>query len=294
MALTLSESSAETPMRRAATSRPWTLDRVVVHALLIFFVLLAVGPILVVILNSFKTTPAIFGGPFDLPTAKSFSIDGYLRVFTRGNFLLNYRNSLIVTVVTIVLTVVTATLAAYGLVEYKLRVAPVLAGLFIVGIMLPIRLGTVPILEIMIAWNLVDTLVALILVYTAMSIPIAVTLMIAYFRTVPTELKEAARIDGAGEFRTFLIALPVVKPGLAAVATLTMLPVWNDLWFPLILAPSKNNQTVTLGVQQFVGQFLNDYPALLAALTLGAVPLIVLYVIFSRQFIKGLSQGVGK
>ena len=85
-----------------------------------------------------------------------------------------------------------------------------------------------------------------------------------------------------------------MRPGLAAVATVTMLPVWNDLWFPLILAPSKANQTVTLGVQQFVGQFLNDYPALLAALTLGAVPLVVLFAVFSRQFIRGLSAGYGK
>ncbi len=270
------------------------LDRLIVHGLLIFFVLLALGPICVVILNSFKTTPAIFGGPFDLPTATTFSVDGYIRVFTRGSFFLNYRNSLIVTVSTIVLTVVFSALAAYGLTEYRLKITPVIAALFVVGIMLPIRLGTVPILKIMITWGLVDTLTALILVYTAMSIPIAVTLMMAYFRTVPTEIKEAARMDGAGEFRTFRIVLPVVKPGLAAVATLTMLPVWNDLWFPLILAPGKANQTVTLGVQQFVGQFLSDYPALLAALTLGVVPLVVLYVIFSRQFIRGLSQGVGK
>ncbi len=270
------------------------LDWLIVHGLLIFFVLLALGPICVVILNSFKTTPAIFGGPFDLPTAATFSVDGYIRVFTRGNFLLNYRNSLIVTVSTIVLTVVLSALAAYGLTEYRLKITPVIAALFVVGIMLPIRLGTVPILKIMITWGLVDTLTALILVYTAMSIPIAVTLMMAYFRTVPTEIKEAARMDGAGEFRTFRIVLPVVKPGLAAVATLTMLPVWNDLWFPLILAPGKANQTVTLGVQQFVGQFLSDYPALLAALTLGVVPLVALYVIFSRQFIRGLSQGVGK
>jgi raffinose/stachyose/melibiose transport system permease protein len=270
------------------------LDRIVVHGLLIFFVLLALGPIFIVILNSFKTTPAIFGGPFDLPTVKTFSVDGYIRVFTRGNFFLNYRNSLVVTVSTIVLTVVFSALAAYGLVEYRLKITPVIAGLFVVGIMLPIRLGTVPILEIMIAWRLVDTLTALILVYTAMSVPIAVTLMMAYFRTVPTEIKEAARMDGAGEFRTFLIVLPVVKPGLAAVATLTMLPVWNDLWFPLILSPGRSNQTVTLGVQQFVGQFLSDYPALLAALTLGILPLVVLYVVFSRQFVRGLSQGVGK
>jgi raffinose/stachyose/melibiose transport system permease protein len=272
----------------------WPAERIVVHVLLLFFVALALGPILVVILNSFKTTPGIFLGPFELPNAKTFSLDGYGRVFTRGNIAGNYMNSLIVTVTTIVLTVATSALAAFALVEYKLKVTPILAGLFVIGIMLPIRLGTVPILEIMIDWHLVDTLVALILVYTAMSIPIAVTLMIAYFRTVPTELKEAARMDGAGEFRTFLIALPIVRPGLAAVATLTMLPVWNDLWFPLILAPSRQNQTVTLGVQQFVGQFMNDYPALLAALTLGIVPLVVLYVIFSRQFIRGLSQGAVK
>jgi raffinose/stachyose/melibiose transport system permease protein len=119
-------------------------------------------------------------------------------------------------------------------------------------------------------------------------------MLMTYFRTVPTELKEAARIDGAGELRTFRIALPLVRPGLAAVATVTMLPIWNDLWFPLILAPGRANQTVTLGVQQFVGQFLNDYPALLAALTMGAVPLVLLFILFSRQFIRGVSQGFSK
>jgi len=164
----------------------------------------------------------------------------------------------------------------------------------VLGIMLPIRLGTIPLIQMMLAWRLMDTLVALILVYTAMSIPIAVTLMVTYFRTVPTDLKEAARMDGASELRTFWIVLPLVRPGLAAVAALTMLPVWNDLWFPLILAPSRQNQTVTLGVQQFVGQFMNDYPALLAALTLGAVPLVLLFTLFSRQFISGLSKGYSK
>ena len=280
--------------RGSVHTRRVTPDRILVHGLLIIFVIAALGPVFVVVLNSLKTTPAIFGGPFDLPNAETFSLEGYQRVFTRGNFLLNYRNSLIVTVTTTALTVVVSTFAAYGLVEYRVRVTGWIAGLFVVGIMLPIRLGTIPILQTMIAWHLVDTLTALVLVYTAMSIPIAVTLMATYFRAVPTELKEAARVDGAGELRTLTIAMPLVRPGLAAVAALTMLPVWNDLWFPLILAPSKGNQTVTLGVQQFVGQFLNDYPALLAALTLGAVPLVVLFTVFSRQFIQGLSQGYSR
>ncbi len=265
-----------------------------VHALLLAFVVLAIAPILVVIVNSFKTTPGIFNGPFQLPDADTFSLQGYQRVLTRGNFVVNYRNSLIVTVSTTVLTLVCSTLAAYGITEYRVRLAPLLGGLFVLGIMLPIRLGTVPILRTMIDWKLMDTLVALILVYTAMSIPIATALMITNFRSVPTELKEAARIDGSGELRTMSVVLPLVRPGLAAVASITMLPVWNDLWFPLILAPGRQNQTVTLGVQQFVGQFQNDYPSLLAALAMGAVPLIVLFAVFSRQFIAGLSQGYGR
>jgi raffinose/stachyose/melibiose transport system permease protein len=274
--------------------RPWSVERIGVHLVLLLFAAIALGPILVVILNSVKTTPAIFGGPFSLPTSETFSLAGYQRVFTRGNFLVNYRNSLIVTVSSVAFTVIVSTLAAYALVEYRVRGVALLAGLFIVGVMLPIRLGTIPLIQIMITLRLMDTLWALILVYTAMSVPLGVTLMMTYFRTVPVELKEAARVDGATEWRTFTIVLPLVRPGLAAVATVTMLPIWNDLWFPLILAPNKANQTVTLGVQQFVGQFLNDYPALLAALTLGAVPLVILYAIFSRQFIRGLSQGYGK
>ncbi len=281
-------------VRQGRGTRRWATEQVATHAVLILFVALALGPIAVVILNSLKTTPAIFGGPFALPTAETFSLDGYARVLTRGNFLLNYGNSLVVTVASVGLTLLVSTLAAYALVEYRVRAVPLLAGLFIAGVMLPIRLGTIPIIQLMVAWGLMDTLAALILVYTAMSIPIAVTMLMTYFRTVPTELKEAARIDGASELRTFRIALPLVRPGLAAVATVTMLPIWNDLWFPLILAPGKANQTVTLGVQQFVGQFLNDYPALLAALTMGAVPLVLLFVLFSRQFIRGVSQGFSK
>lgn len=270
------------------------LNATVTHTLLIVFVVLAIGPILVVIMNSFKTTQGIFTGPFLPPTPETFNLQGYENVFKRGEFLLNYQNSLTVTIATTLATIVLATAAAWALTEYKVRIAPLLAGFFIIGIMLPIRLGTVPILQTMISWGIADTLLALVLVYTAMTLPLAVALMMTYFRSVPTELKEAARIDGAGEFRTLGIAIPIVRPGIAAVASITMLPVWNDLWFPLILAPSRENQTVTLGVQQFVGQFQSDYPALLAALTLGAVPLILLFTVFSRQFIQGLSAGYGK
>jgi raffinose/stachyose/melibiose transport system permease protein len=288
--------SRSLPARRRPTrARRGRLAAVVgVHGALVMLCAAAVLPILIVVMNSFKTTMSIFDSPFAPPTAETFNVDGYASVLERGSFVLNYRNSIIVTLATIVLTSVLGTLAAYALVEYRVRWSGVLVGIFAVGIMLPIRLGTVPLLKTMISWHLIDTLAALVLVYTAMQLPLAIALMMTYFRGVPRELKEAARMDGAGELRTFGITLPIVRPGIAAVGSITMLPVWNDLWFPLILAPSKENQTVTLGVQQFVGQFQSDYPALLASLTLGALPLVVLFAVFSRQFIQGLSRGYGR
>lgn len=284
---------AKPTTRRRRRPRDRAAD-LALHVALIAMSLAAIVPILIIVMNSFKTVQGIFGAPFSLPDAETFSVQGYLNVFSRGNFLLNYQNSIIVTLATIALTIVLGTLAAWALVEYKVPIGPAIAGFFVIGIMLPIRLGTVPLLKTMTAWGIVDTLTALVLVYTAMQLPLAIALMTTYFRAVPTELKEAARIDGAGEWRTMWIVLPIVRVGIAAVASITMLPVWNDLWFPLILAPSKENQTVTLGVQQFVGQFQSDYPALLAALTLGAVPLVILFAVFSRQYIAGLSKGYGK
>ena len=265
-----------------------------VHLCILFFVLIAIGPIIVIIINSFKTTDGIFSGPLKLPDSKTFSLDGYKRAFENGNFIRNYINSTIITVGSTLLTVVCSCLAAYGITEYATKLAKMIAGLFTIGIMLPVTLGTVVILKMMVRFHLLNTHISLILVYVGISVPLGVILMVTNFRTVSNDLKEAARIDGANEFRTFLIVLPLVKPGIAAVAAITMLPIWNDLWFPLILTTGPKTQTLTLGIQQFVGVHTNDWQALIASLVLGAIPLILLFTLFSKQFIKGLSDGYGK
>jgi raffinose/stachyose/melibiose transport system permease protein len=157
--------------------------------------------------------------------------------------------------------------------------------------MIPIRLGTVSILRLVVALRLVDTLVALILVYTAMGLPLTVFILQQFMRQVPTEMKDAARVDGASEYRIFWLVLPMVRPAVATVAVFTMIPVWNDLWFPLILAPSEQTKTVTLGAQVFLGQFVSDWNAVLSSLTMAMLPILILYVIFSRQLIRGLTAG---
>ena len=266
----------------------------VVHVSLLFFVLLAIGPIFVMVINSFKTMEGIFTGPLKLPSSETFTLDGFKRAITQGNFLRNYANSAIVTIGATLLTVICSCLAAYGITEYTTKLSKMIAGLFTIGIMLPVSLGTIVIIKMMVWLNILNTHISLILVYVGIFVPLGVILMVTNFRTVSNDLKEAARIDGANEFKTFLIVLPLVMPGVAAVAAITMLPVWNDLWFPLVLTAGPKTQTLTLGIQQFVGTYNNDWQALIASLVLGAIPLILLFTLFSKQFIKGLSDGYGK
>ena len=265
-----------------------------VHLSLLFFALLAIGPIFIIIINSFKTSEGIFTGPLKLPNSDTFTLDGFKRAVAQGNFVRNYVNSTIITVGATLLTVICSCLAAYGITEYTTKLSKMIAGLFTIGIMLPVTLGTIVIIKMMVKFNILNTHLSLILVYVGIFVPLGVILMVTNFRTISNELKEAARIDGANEFRTFLIVLPLVMPGVAAVAAITMLPVWNDLWFPLILTAGPKTQTLTLGIQQFVGTYNNDWQALLAGLVLSAIPLILLFTIFSKQFIKGLSDGYGK
>jgi raffinose/stachyose/melibiose transport system permease protein len=142
---------------------------------------------------------------------------------------------------------------------------------------------------------LVNTLLALILVYTAQGLPVAVFILTEFMRTLSRDIKDSARVDGLSEYRIFLeVVLPLIRPVLATVAVFSMIPIWNDLWFPLILAPGDATKTVTLGVQQFIGQFTVDWGAVLAALSLAILPVLVLYAFFSRQLIRGITSGAVK
>jgi len=161
--------------------------------------------------------------------------------------------------------------------------------------MVPIRLGTVAILQMMATSGLVNSLTALILVYTAQGLPLAVFVLSEFMRTVSDDLKNAGRIDGLSEYVVFFrLVLPLVRPAMATVAIFSMIPIWNDLWFPLILAPGESTKTITLGTQVFIGQFVTNWNAVLAALTLSITPVLILYLLFSRQLIRGITAGAVK
>ncbi|MGP9789160.1 carbohydrate ABC transporter permease [Roseinatronobacter sp. NSM] len=265
------------------------------HAILIAYTVLALYPVVLIVINSMKSRRAIFNDPLALPTRDTFDLVGFHTVLEQGNFLLYFQNSMIVTVASLFFALLFGAMAAFALAEYRFR-GNLLMGLYLaLGIMIPIRLGTVAILELMVAANLVNTHWALILVYTANGLPLAVFILSEFMRQVSDDLKNAARIDGLSEYRIFFtIALPLVRPAMATVAVFTMIPIWNDLWFPLILAPGEATKTLTLGSQIFLGQYVTNWNAVLAALTLAIFPVVVLYLIFSRQLIRGITKGAVK
>ena len=271
------------------------LNIIAAHAVLIVYTVIALFPVFVIILNSFKTRKGIFREPLAFPDANTFSLDGYATVFKQGDYFLYFQNSLIVTVVSLFFILLFGAMAAFALSEYRFK-GNTLMGLYLaLGIMIPIRLGTVSILQIMVASGLVNTLTALILVYTASGLPLAVFILSEFMRQVSADLKDAGRIDGLSEFRIFFVlVLPLVRPAMATVAVFNMIPIWNDLWFPLILANGEETKTLTLGSQVFIGQFVTDWNAVLSGLSMAILPVVVLYVIFSKQLIRGITSGAVK
>ena len=270
------------------------VSRFVTYSILLGAMVVALFPIVLVIMNSLKTRKAIFSAPLAPPTPETFSLGGYETVLARSNFGHYFVNSMTVTLVSMFLILLLGAMAAYALSEYSFRGNVLLSLYLAIGIMIPIRLGTVSILRLVVALHLVNTLLALILVYTAMGLPLAIFILTQFMRQVPSELKDAARVDGASEYRIFRIVLPLVSPAVATVAVFTIIPIWNDLWFPLILAPGESTKTVTLGAQQFLGQFVSDWNAVLSSLTLAMLPVLIIFILFSRQLIKGLTAGAIK
>lgn len=271
------------------------LSSTTIHVILLAYSLLALFPLFLIILNSLKSRRAIFGDPLGLPIDKAFSSKGYAAVLKNSDFALYFGNSLTITCVSLFLILLFGAMAAHALSEYDFPGVNFIGLYLILGIMVPIRLGTVALLHLIVDLKLANTLTALILVYTAQGLPVAIFIFTEFLRSVSREIKDSARIDGLSEYRIFIeVVIPLVRPVIATVAVFSMIPIWNDLWFPLILAPGEETKTVTLGVQQFVGQYNVNWGAVLAALTVAILPVLIMYIIFSRQLIRGITAGAVK
>ena len=263
------------------------------HIVLIFWTFLVLFPLWTMVVNSFKFKFDIYTDPFGLP--KKWNFESYVSVITDGDFFLYFRNSLFVTLGSIFLVLLFGAMASYALVNWKHKASRFLYLFFIAGMMLPIKIGSIRLLQLIKGLGLLNTLWGLFPVYTAMGLPIAVFVLTEFIRQIPAELTEAAVIDGATRNKVFtIIILPLLRPALATVAIYNLIPFWNDLWFPLIFINNDAHKTLLLGVTRLFGQYMTDWSRILAVLTLSAIPVLVLYLTMSKNFIRGLTAGAVK
>ena len=250
------------------------------HIILIIWSLVVLFPIFMMLLSSFH---------------EKWNFINYVEVLRDSNFLIYFRNSFMVVIISLALLLITGSLAAYALANWRNRFTRGIYFFFIAGMMLPIKIASIRILELIRFLGLENTVWSLIPVYIAMGLPISVLILSAFIRQIPYELTEAGIIDGAGPFRIYLnIILPLLKPALATTAIYNLVPFWNDFWFPLIFISDDRAKTLLLGITRLFSLAENDWSKLLAAIILSAIPVILLYLLMSRQFIKGLTAGAVK
>ena len=250
-------------------------------------------PLFVMVMSSFKTNAEIFSSPFALPS--SFSLTNAERVWNETNFVRYLANSVGITTAAVALILLFSTMAAYAIARYQFRLSALVLMFFLSGMTVPLKLAIIPLFIQLDSLGLVDSYAGLVLVYVAMGIPSAVFIMTGFLRTLPRELEESARMDGASEFRIMRsIMLPLARPALVIVAIQNAVPIWNDFFFPLVLITSDELKTLPQGLTVFVGEFTTDWGVLFTGLTLAALPITLLYIVLSKQFISGITQGAVK
>jgi ABC-type glycerol-3-phosphate transport system permease component len=287
-------SVSASPTRRRRTRSPGAqLGRWSVVAGLTCFGLSALLPLAFMAVTAFRTQANWDANKLGLPT--TFSLGAFERAWSNASISTYFRNSLIVTLGTVVLSVVCATLAGYSFSKLRWRGRGAVYFFVLAWIAIPPLLLIVPVYVEIVNLGLLDTYWSVIFLYTALNLPFNVYLMAAFFRSLPDELLEAARIDGAGTHRSFLqIMVPLARPALATLCIFNFLWAWNEFLYALLLLTSDNVKTLTVGVLQLQGRFTTDYPALMAGLLITSLPVVGVYLLFQRHLVRAIVAGAVK
>ena len=272
-----------------------TVVGTVSHTMLTIWSLIVILPLLWTIMTSFKTTSEIFASPFSLPSHWNF--DNYAKAWTTSGIGSYFLNSVIVVGFALIITMVFGAMCAYVLARFQFPGSRAIYYLMLAGLTFPIFLAIVPLFFILRGVGLLNTLPGLIITYAAFALPFTVFFLFSFFKALPNQIAEAAALDGAGEWRTFFqVMLPMARPGLATVAILNFVGLWNQFLLPVALNSDVHNYVLTQGMAAFASQvgYAIDFGALFAAVVITVVPVLIIYVIFQRQLQGSVSQGTSK
>jgi raffinose/stachyose/melibiose transport system permease protein len=223
---------------------------------------------------------------------KKFAIDNFITAISDSNYFTLFKNSTIITIVSVLLLVIVATMAAYPISRIKSKFYNSLNLFFLAGLMVPIQMIMLPLYKIMIAFKLINTHWGLILINIGGAIPFSVFLIGGFLKTIPGEIEEAAFIDGASKIQTFrLIILPLARPGILTLTVLQSIFFWNDFLLPLIFLKSIEKQTIMVGIYNFVGEYVTEWNYIFALVTISILPILILYLVFQRHIVEGIVAG---
>ena len=266
-------------------------------ALLAGMILLALVwmlPVIAVISTSVRSQGDLLGGGiFSLP--KKIHWENFAKAWDTGDFSTYFKNSLFVIFTKVPLGIAIAALAAYPLAKMKFPGNGLIFLFFLIGLAVPVQVALQPLVVMMRELGIANTLLALMPPYVAFGLPLQILVLRGFFRLVPSELIEAARVDGASEFTIFFrIMLPLSVPALAALAIIDALATWNEFLLALVLISSKDQRTVPLGLMQFQGEHSSQYTLLMAGVLISIIPVLIIFLFLQRYFVTGLTAGAVK
>ena len=261
-------------------------------ALLIALAVLVLYPLLWMVTNALKTNAELFGNPFSLPTEWLWQNFGKAWNQGVGDFVLT---SVSLTVLATLITELISAWAAYGLTRVNIPLNRTFTVIVLAGLMLAPTVALIPLVKLFQAWGLYDTFFGLLILYTAFRIPFTVFLMRAYMLDLPREVDEAASIDGASRAATFWrIILPMSMPIVATTIVLNVLQNWNEYLFAMIFTSGTGVQTLPVGLADMMSKNGTQYPVVFAGMVMAALPMVILFFVCQRYFVRGLAGGVGK
>ncbi|MEI3848768.1 MULTISPECIES: carbohydrate ABC transporter permease [Microbacterium] len=250
-------------------------------------------PNLLVLVGSLRPNAEIVANPTGLPS--SFFLGNYARAWEEGSIGTYFLNSVLVTAISLALALVLFLPAAYALGRWRFPFAAVVQAVFLLGLMVPLKIGILPLVQLYDGWGLIDSLGGLVLVYTAQAAPLMVLILSTFYRQLPDTLEDAAMLDGASHFRTFFsVMTPLMRPAVAAAVILSVGPIWNDFFMPLVLTRSDANFTIPVGISSFFGEYGADRGMLYAGIVIAVAPVVIFFVLAMRQIVSGLTAGIEK
>ncbi|SUB24609.1 carbohydrate ABC transporter permease [Avibacterium avium] len=267
------------------------LGDIVAHLFLLIATVVAVFPLVWIILSSIKGKGELTSEPTRF-WPKVFTLDYFEHVINDLHFIVNIKNSLFIALITTAIAIVISAMAAYGIVRFFPKLGAIMSKLLVTTYIFPPILLAIPYSIAMAKVGLTNTMTGLIVVYLSFSVPYAVWLLVGFFRTVPIEIEEAARIDGANKFTVFFkIVLPLVAPGIVATAIYTFINAWNEFLYALILVNDTSKMTVAVALRSLNGAEILDWGDMMAASVLVVLPSVLFFTFIQNKIAGGLSEG---